>query len=187
MENPVAKNIKSYRLKHNLTQKQLADLAGLPRASLANMESEAGNPAITAVVKVAKALGVSLKDLVADASEKNSITYVKRNEMPIYRQDDNKFASTLISPVNAPYIRMTNIDMMPGCHTLGTPHPKGSHELFYCIDGVATMVIDTEEIEIHSGDLVYFPGNLPHYYANNSPKPVHAVAVVSSYQKHLSI
>ena len=130
--NPVAKTIAAIRAQHSLTQQQLADMAGVPRATLANMESNGGNPTITTVIKIANALGVTVSDLV----EKNQLTVatlVARQDMQSIRLDDGKFVSSQLSPINAPYILINEISMLPGCHSKGRPHPQGSHEFFYCL------------------------------------------------------
>ncbi|MBF0286220.1 MAG: helix-turn-helix domain-containing protein [SAR324 cluster bacterium] len=178
MSNPVCKKIRALRLQHNLTQMELASKAKIPRASLANMESEKGNPSIIVVTKVAEALGVTIDDLVEN-KDHSSVTKVKRGDMQVNRQDEGKFAITLLSPLNAPYINVNEINMLPGCYSKGKPHPKGSHEFFYCLEGTAVLEIQGDAIEVKSGDLVYFPGNLPHVYSNPGIKPVHAVAVVN--------
>ena len=37
---------------------------------------------------------------------------------------------------------------------------------FYVICGTATLIIDNDAVEVGKGDLVQFPGNLPHTYRN---------------------
>ena len=68
--------------------------------------------------------------------------------------------------------------MMPGCACKGKPHPIGSQEYFLCNDGDATVVVDGTPNEVKAGDLIFFQGNLPHYYHNHTNRPVHAFSVV---------
>ncbi len=170
--------IRRLRVSHKMTQTDLAELAGIPRASLASMERSGGNPSISAVVKVARALGVPVEDLVA-REQSTLITSVARKDMPVRRQDDGKFVSTTVSPINAPLIQINDINMLPGCRTRGNPHPEGSHELFFCLEGAATLKIDSESCVIEAGDLIYFQGNRPHDYCNEGLKPVHAISIVN--------
>ena len=60
----LAGNLRHLRKAAGLTQQKLADLAGLPRATLASMEHGGANPGLDGVLAVAAALGVSLDELV---------------------------------------------------------------------------------------------------------------------------
>ena len=102
--NPVAKAISAIRGQHGLTQQQLADMAGVPRATLANMESDGGNPTITTVIKIANALGVTVGDLV-EKTQLTVATLVERKDMQSMRLDDGRFVSSQLSPINAPSIK----------------------------------------------------------------------------------
>ncbi|MCP4989090.1 MAG: helix-turn-helix domain-containing protein [Colwellia sp.] len=176
MTNPISEGIKRLRSQHKLTQTKLAEMADIPRATLANMENDQSNPSITLVVKVAKALGVSVDDLISRQSA--HVTEVYRKDMPIIQLDDGKFSSTRTSPISTQNLQINDISMMPNCYCKGVPHPEGSHELFLCLEGNATVEVQGEKYVVEAGNLIYFHGHLPHCYGNESLKPVHAVAVV---------
>ena len=147
MSNPICDGIKRLRAQHQLTQTELANMADIPRATLANMESASSNPSISVVVKVARALGVTVDELVASRQSVN-VTEVERKNMPVRRSDDGKFVSTRSSPINSPYIHINDINMLPDTHTKGTPHPEGSQEFFLCLEGTAAIEIQKERFEI---------------------------------------
>ncbi len=176
MENPISEGIKRLRAQHKLTQTELANMANIPRATLANMEGHNSNPSISLVVKVAAALGVSVDDLIT-RRQSIHVTEVERKDMQVTHQDDGKFISTRTSPISTQNLQVNDISMMPGCYTRGVPHPQGSHELFLCLEGTATIEVQGEKFEVETGNLIYFHGHLPHCYSNASLKPVHAIAV----------
>ncbi len=176
MSNPISEGIKRLRAQHKLTQTKLADMANIPRATLANMESEQSNPSITLVVKVAQALGVSVDDLISRQSA--HVTEVSRKDMPVTQLDDGRFSSTRASPISTQKLQINDINMKPNCYSKGVPHPEGSHELFLCLEGSACVEVQGEEYVVEAGNLIYFHGHLPHCYGNKSTKPVNAVAVV---------
>ena len=60
----LAPNLRRLRKQAKLTQAQLAEQSGLPRATLANMEQDGANPSVQSVLAVAKALCVSLDELL---------------------------------------------------------------------------------------------------------------------------
>ena len=63
-------NIKRLREESALSQKALADLSGVPRPTIAHLESGQANPTLTVVLKVAAALGVGVDQLVQPAEAK---------------------------------------------------------------------------------------------------------------------
>jgi transcriptional regulator with XRE-family HTH domain len=60
----VAKNIKKYRLLKDLTQEQLAELSGLHRTYVGSVERAERNLSLENLERIAKALGVSPRDLL---------------------------------------------------------------------------------------------------------------------------
>ncbi|MBI3887578.1 helix-turn-helix transcriptional regulator [Candidatus Microgenomates bacterium] len=60
----IGKNVRQIREKKNITQEQLAFDAGLNRAYIGYIERGERNPSTETLVKIAKALKVSPKDLL---------------------------------------------------------------------------------------------------------------------------
>ena len=61
----LGRNVKDLRQARGLTQGQLAKLAGIPRATWANLESGAANPTLNVMLAVARGLQVPLEELVS--------------------------------------------------------------------------------------------------------------------------
>ena len=60
----LAANLRSLRETRGWSQQQLADNSGVPRPTIAHLESGEGNPTLSVLVRVASALGVTLEQLV---------------------------------------------------------------------------------------------------------------------------
>src|SRR6266478_5144369 len=61
----LARNLAALRHVRTLTQGALAKSSGLPRSTIANLESGVGNPSLAVLIKVANALGVPIDELLA--------------------------------------------------------------------------------------------------------------------------
>jgi XRE family transcriptional regulator, regulator of sulfur utilization len=48
----------------------------------------------------------------------------------------------------------------------GTPHLPGTREFFSCLEGHVTIYVAGERYELDAGDVLGFPGNVPHSYRN---------------------
>ncbi len=62
----LATNLKRLRTQKGWSQQALADESGVPRPTLAHLESGAANPTLSVVSRVAKCLGVSLDGLLEE-------------------------------------------------------------------------------------------------------------------------
>ncbi|MCH2110625.1 MAG: helix-turn-helix domain-containing protein, partial [Polyangiaceae bacterium] len=59
----LAANLKRLREERSFSQAQLAEESQVPRPTIAHMESGQANPTLTVVLKVTRALGVSVDSL----------------------------------------------------------------------------------------------------------------------------
>ena len=62
-------NLKEQRIKHNLTQQQLADKVGLTRQAISNYENDIRNINLDILVSLAKILDISTDDLITKEVE----------------------------------------------------------------------------------------------------------------------
>ena len=76
----LAVNLKDQREAKGLTQQELSDRSGVPRPTLAHLESGQGNPTLSVLIKVAAALGSGIEALVAATRPK--VRVVARTEVP---------------------------------------------------------------------------------------------------------
>lgn len=63
----IGKRIKIERIKADLTQEKLAEMAGLSPTHMSNVETGSTRVSLTLMVSIANALGVTLDDLICDS------------------------------------------------------------------------------------------------------------------------
>lgn len=61
----VGGNVRRLRRERGLTQEQLAEASGYPQQMISELENGKGNPTLTSLADLARALGASLSELVA--------------------------------------------------------------------------------------------------------------------------
>ena|SRR5688572_29811185 len=76
----LALNLKDLREARGLTQQELSDRSGVPRPTLAHLESGQGNPTLSVLIKVAASLGIGIEALVSASRPK--VRVVCRAELP---------------------------------------------------------------------------------------------------------
>ena len=159
----LARNLASLRHTRALTQDTLAKAANLPRSTIANLESGDGNPSLVVLVKVAQALGVPIDELLASPR-----AFVRRWPAAevASRTKGRGVSIRALVPEPVPDELMEVMDFAPGAMMGGTPHLPGTREFFTCLDGRVNLMVAGERHELAEGDVLAFPGNLPHSYQN---------------------
>ena len=173
----LAENLRRLRKQANLTQAEVAEAAGLPRATVATLEQPGANPGVQTVVAVAKALGVSLDELMAPPPEHRHYKVGKREQQE-YRAENGSYIARLVSPISSKGVQLHLVTMQPGCRSIGRPHPMGAQEFFYTISGTAIIRIEDEPVEVEAGSLVQFPGHRRHIYENPGKDVCTAISTV---------
>jgi transcriptional regulator with XRE-family HTH domain len=176
-----AANIRRLRKQGKLTQAELAERAGVPRATLANMEQDDSNPGVQSIIAVAKALGVGMDELLSPSPERRyfKVTHEDQQE---YRAENGRFLARLVSPIASKGVQIHHVTILPGCRSIGRPHPLGAQEYFLTLSGTALLQIDDETVEVEAGALVQFPGHRKHVYINRDPIQVATALSVVAFQ-----
>ena len=159
----LARNLASLRHTRSLTQDALAKAAAVPRSTIANLESGAGNPSLVVLVKVAAALGVPIDELLA--SPRALVRQWPASEVAT-RQKGRGVSIRELVPEPVPDEMMEVMDFEPGAVMGGTPHLPGTREFFTCLDGRVNLMVAGTRYELGEGDVLAFPGNQPHSYQN---------------------
>ena len=172
----LARNLASLRHTRALTQDALAKAAALPRSTIANLESGAGNPSLIVLVKVAGALGVPIDELLA--SPRALVRRWAAAEVASRTKGRGVHIRALV-PEPVPDEIMEVMDFEPGAVMGGTPHLPGTREFFTCLGGRVNLTVAGDRYALNEGDVLAFPGNQPHSYQNaDALAPACGVSVV---------
>lgn len=172
----LGRNLATLRHTRGLTQSVVARAAGLPRSTIANLESGLGNPSLTVLVKVSGALGVPVDELLA--TPRARVRHWKAAEVAETAMGSGLFSRPLV-PEPAPDETMTLMRFEPGAALRGTPHLPGAREYFTCLEGRVSIGVAGERYDLEPGDVLGFPGSLPHAYQNLDRRgPSRGVSVI---------
>jgi transcriptional regulator with XRE-family HTH domain len=172
----LARNLVSLRHARRLTQDAVAAASGLPRSTIANLESGEANPSLAVLVKVASTLGVPIDELLAPPRAK--VRKWTAEEIGA-RQRGRGIAERPLVPESTPEGLLYVMEFAPDARLAGTPHLPGTREYFTCLDGSVEIVVAGDRHALDGGDVLAFPGNTPHSYRNpDSRRPARGVSVV---------
>ena len=133
------------------------------RARRLSLESGSGNPSLTVLLKVSNALDVPLDELLA--SPRAKVRKWEKSELASQNTGRGVTVRSLITE-RMPDELLNVMEFAPGASMRGSPHLPGTREYFTCLGGEVTIFVAGERYDLASGDVLAFPGNLPHSYRN---------------------
>jgi transcriptional regulator with XRE-family HTH domain len=170
----LGENVRQLRQARSKTQQQMAKLAGVPRATWANLESGAANPTLAVLHAVANALGVSLEELLAPP--RASAKLWPQAELKVRQRGQVTVRKLLPDPV--PGMEIDRLELPPGARMTGVPHTPGTREYLACEEGEIELIASGEQYVVHTGDVVVFRGDQKHSYANRGERTAIGYSVV---------
>ncbi len=170
----LARNLRQLRQSRGASQAQLAKLAGIPRATWANLESGEANPTLQVLGAVAGALGVSLEELLAPP--RRGARVHPRASLPERHPGSATVRRLLPDPV--PGTEIERVELPPGGRFAGVPHTVGTREYFAVELGMIEVTVTGERLHGEAGDVLSFPGDQRHGYHNPGTVPAVGYSVV---------
>jgi XRE family transcriptional regulator, regulator of sulfur utilization len=170
----LAKNVKQLREARGLTQQQIAKIAGVPRATWANLESGAANPTLAILHRAGLALQVSIEELIS--APRATCRLYPKGSLPT-RSPGLAVVRKLL-PDAIPGMEIDRIELAPKARMTGVPHTPGTREYLTSESGDLLLVVSGERFTIKPGDVAVFAGDQRHSYANVGSKTAIGYSVV---------
>lgn len=160
----LAHNLLELRQRRSLTQEALAKLVGLPRSTIANLESGLGNPSLTNLARLSAALHIPIDKLLTN--QEVVCRFIPAQEIPVQMRGQGAVMIYKLLPDNLPNMEIDRIEIQPDAQMKGTPHSSGTKEYFHCIQGEMTVNVLGNSYVVKKGDVLAFPGEAGHSYVN---------------------
>lgn len=174
MSEHLARSLTELRDRRGITQVQLAQLAEIPRSTVANMESGRANPTLENLVAIAAALQVTVEELLSPP--RVACKLIRSEELPRVKKGSSVLIRLLPDPI--PGMVMDRMEIEEGSRLSGVPHVEGTREYFTCIRGEVTVYVAGEKFQVREGDVLAFPGSQAHSYSNTASGKSVCVSVV---------
>jgi transcriptional regulator with XRE-family HTH domain len=159
--------VRAARQRQGLTLEALAAAAGISRATLSNLERGEHSPSLTAATNVARALGVSLAELLGDEDRRPVVTIPKAERL-VFRDPATGIERQLLSPAFAgrgiEFIRAT----LPPFTTTDElrPYHPAIDKYVLVEEGTLRVVVGAESHLLREGDAFYFRASVSHRFEN---------------------
>jgi XRE family transcriptional regulator, regulator of sulfur utilization len=176
----LGKQIQDLRGGRGMTLHDLAAASSVSVSMLSAVERGQKAPTVTVLDGIASGLGISLPALIALAADSGVI--VRRAAEQDVIDEPGGWQRTILTPVvagvNFEWIRTV---LPAGCDAGWYPaYAPGSHEFVAVDSGTLRLRLGSREIDLNSGDSVYFAADTRHGYANpgTSACTYHVAAII---------
>jgi transcriptional regulator with XRE-family HTH domain len=164
----IAYSLRRERERAGLSLSELAKRAGIAKSTLSQLEAATGNPSVETLWALGVALDVPFSRLVEPVRPK--VQVIRAGEGPAVFSERASYVATLLAscPPNARrdvYL----ITAEPGAPRESDPHMPGVVEHVVLCAGRARVGLSDEPVEVHPGDYVAYPGDLPHVFEALEP------------------
>jgi transcriptional regulator with XRE-family HTH domain len=163
----VCEKVRQLRKRRGWTLEQLAELSGVSRSMLSQVERGAANPTLAVAFRIATAFGLSLGDLVDGATQNSRIDVIRYDdETSIFRDDDCCRVRTL-SPLNLEKdVEFYEVVLHGGCELRSAAHFEGTREFLTVQKGSVVVTTGTETVTLKKGDSVQYNADVEHSIKN---------------------
>lgn len=165
----LGQRIRGERRARGLSIERLAELSGISRSMVSEVERGAKTPSVLVLDRLATALGTSISRLL-DEPAREAIRVLRHDEQRVLRDPsgwERRVLSPVLGEVEFEFMRTT---IGPGVDAGEfVPHAPGSREYLAVERGTLRLTIDGRPYELGSGDSAYYPGDRRHAFANDGP------------------
>lgn len=161
----IGKNLNNIRKQKNLSLDKVAELTGVSKAMLAQIEKGTSNPTVTTLWKIATGLNVSFSYFMEE-EEQNILHICQKHIKPIIEDEEKMKVYPLFPYDNNRRFEVFTIELEPGCNHESSPHNEGVEEYIVVTKGEMEVVIGNESYRLDCGDAVRYLANKPHFYKN---------------------
>ncbi|WP_153731412.1 helix-turn-helix domain-containing protein [Sporosarcina obsidiansis] len=161
----IAKNLKAIRESKRLSLEKVAELTGVSKTMVGQIERGESSPTITTIWKIANGLKVSFTTLIQNPQL--DATVIRRNEVQELTEDNGKYRvypTFLFDPDKR--FQGYSVEIDQGGYLRANPHREGTEEFITIFEGELTIRVQDDEFTLRNGDSFRFKADLPHTYHN---------------------
>ncbi len=164
----LGRRVKKLRGDRGWSLEELANVSGVSRSMLSEIEREKANPTLTVTFRIARAFGLTLQELIESAEASASkIQVIRANDRAqVYRSDKQCEIRTL-SPINLEKdVEFYELSLKSGGALRSQAHFEGTREFLTVEEGSVRIESDQNTEELAKGDSGTYRADVPHAIVN---------------------
>lgn len=167
LKSTIIERMKLIRSTRELSLDQAAELTGISKAMLSQIERGLSMPTITTLWKISTGYKIPLTYFLEE--EKSTYTKVDTlNTEPVYAQEQKMRTYTLFPYNPTQNFEMLYIEFDPNCVHESSRHMNGVEEYIFVQSGELKLCIGQELIHLSEKQCFRFKADVPHSYTNSN-------------------
>lgn len=171
----IAHNLKKLREERNLSQGQLAELAGVSKVVVSQIEKGDSNPTINTIWKLTGALELPYTSLLE--MERVKPVHIRKEDISELVEDKYHIFSYYLKNAERNF-EVYQVEMESGCEYTSSGHSSNSYEYLMLMEGRATVIVNDCEYQLEEDDALYFDASVPHSYVNREEQTAKIVMLI---------
>lgn len=162
----VGGNLRRLRTRRGLSLERLAQLSGVSRAMLGQIELGQSAPTINVLWKIARALEVTFSALISARTQSGALV-LRAADAKLLTSQDRTFSSRALFPFDEPRrVEFYELRLGAGASEIADAHPPGTSENLVVTAGTLEIDVAGDTHRLEAGDSILFEADTPHTYRN---------------------
>ena len=165
----IAQNLKRIRKERKISLDRVAELTGVSKSMLGQIERGNSSPTVATVWKIANGLKVSFTALMS--SPQSDISVIEKANIKPLIEDNGKYRLYPLFPIESDRsFEIYCVEIKPGGYLSAEAHPAQTTEFITVYSGELTIRVRDRELQIAEGNSIRFKADYSHAYHNSGKK-----------------
>jgi len=161
----IGKNLKAIRQARGLSLDNVAELTGVSKAMLGQIERGVTSPTISIIWKIVNGLRLSFTSLIDEP--KAEVAVISKDNLEPLISENGKFRSYPVFPFDpTKKFEVYAVEMDPGCVHESEAHNASVEEYILVSNGSLVIELMDQSYNISEGGAVRITADQPHVYKN---------------------
>jgi transcriptional regulator with XRE-family HTH domain len=159
--------VKHLRSARGWSLEALANASGVSRSMLSQIEREQANPTLAVTLRIARAFGIGLSELLEVPGAASAITVIRSNDHTYDYRSDKDCRIRTLSPLNLEKdVELYEIWLQPGGALRSSPHFEGTREFLTVQRGKVRIESAGDLEDLDAGDSASYRADVAHAIIN---------------------
>ena len=160
--------VKHLRSARGWSLEALANASGVSRSMLSQIEREQANPTLAVTLRIARAFGLSLGELLEMPGAASTVTVIRADEHNYHYRSDKDCRIRTLSPLNLEKdVEFYEIRLQAGGALRSAPHFEGTREFLTVQKGRVRVESAGDVEELNPGDSASYRADVAHAITNS--------------------